>query len=112
MACASGRGWRRALAAAIGGQRPQRKVGAVAVILQVEDAGEAGRGIAGMLPEAVGLLRATQILDATRDRRLLVAAHRQQRDQRPGTLVGSALEAPTGQRRILVTVIALAPAAV
>src|SRR4029450_7175481 len=53
---------------AIAGKRPKREEFRVAVVAQIEDAGETGRGEARLGPEAVCTLLTQKVVDATLDR--------------------------------------------
>src|SRR6202040_869593 len=46
------------------GERPQRKIPAVAVILEIKDPRKTGRGERRITPQAVGPLRPQQVIDA------------------------------------------------
>ena len=71
---------------AIARQRPEREKGAVAVIAQIEHAGEAHRRIGFLVPEPVRLLRLHEEADAARHRGMIDFAGRHQPEQRPGGL--------------------------
>src|SRR3954453_19048060 len=97
---------------AVAGERPEWEELRVAVIAQVEHARKAGRGKAMFGPEAVRPLRARQIGDAARHRRMIDRAGRHQAEQGPRGLRGRArrrLIAPVAE---LVALPAFAPAAV
>ncbi len=93
-------------------ERPEREVRAVAVILQIKHAGETGRREVRIRPEAVGALRAQQILNATsrRNRTSLSCSHQPQ--QCPSGLVRGAGGAFAQVSFAGVGVVALAPAAI
>ena len=71
-------------------QRPEREEFPVAVIAQIEHPRETGRGVARLVPEAVGGLRLQQITHAARHRRMVDLAGGHQTEQRPGGLRGGA----------------------
>ncbi len=96
----------------VGGQRPQGEIGRIAVVAQIKHARESRRGIAGMSPKIIGLPRVQQVIRAAPRRFGSRLAGRQQSEQRPGGLVGSAAEFLRGSRLQRIAVVALAPAAV
>src|SRR5207248_9629616 len=98
-------------AVAIRRERPERKVGAVPVIAEVEHAREARSGEARVAPEPVRPLRAQEVLDAAPHGVRSRLSRGDQREHRPGTLVRGARRAGPGAPG-LVAVVALAPAAV
>src|SRR6267154_4030151 len=71
------------LEAAVARQRPEREEFRVAVVAQVEDARETGRGVARLVPEAVSGLVAQQIVDAALHRRAAELAGGHQAEHRP-----------------------------
>ncbi len=76
---------------AVARQRQQREEQAVAVVAQVEHAREADGGVGLLVPFAVAPLRAAQVVDALRHRRVVHLARRHQAQQRPGGLRRRAL---------------------
>ena len=75
-----------ALEIAVARHRPQREKLRIAVVAQIEHARKTGRGIARLVPEAVGALRVGEILEAARDRGMIDFAGGHQAEQRPGRL--------------------------
>src|SRR5580692_6813442 len=74
----------------VGRQRPEREIGAVAVILEIEHARKARRRVGRITPETIALLGAPQIFDATAHCVRTAATRRQQRQQCPRSLIGIA----------------------
>src|SRR2546430_4395167 len=93
-------------------QSPKRKVGAIAVISEVEHARKPRRGEARITPQTVVLLGSQQVFDTAPHRIGADLPGRQQPQQGPGTLVGSARRFSGCLLPVRVGVIALAPAAV
>src|SRR5262245_42649927 len=96
--------------AAVHAERPEREVLRVQVVLEHEHAWEAGAVPERVRPQTAGVLRVEQVLDAAIDRRAL-AADGEQREHRPRRLTGDG-RAAAGQRRLVVALAGLAPAAV
>src|SRR5882672_8747102 len=63
-----------ALEIAVARQRPEREEFRIAVVAQIEHARETRRGVARLVPEAVGALLRGQIGDAAGDRRMIDVA--------------------------------------
>src|SRR5438552_1039083 len=80
-AAASGRS---AMHAAVDSQRPEREVRRVQVVLEVEDAREAGAVPERVLPRAIGALSSQEILDAARHGGAGRAPRREEAEERPG----------------------------
>src|SRR5512145_3483118 len=97
-------------AVAIDPQRPEWEILGVQVILQHEDAREAGAVPEVVLPGTVVTLGGDEVLDAPLECRPLPAGG-QQRQQRPRRLRRNGL-APSGQLGAVVALAGLAPAAV
>src|SRR2546430_3789450 len=93
-------------------QSPKRKVGAIAVISEVEHARKPRRGEARITPQTVVLLGSQQVFDTAPHRIGADLPGRKQPQQGPGTLVGSARRFSGCLLPVRVGVIALAPAAV
>ena len=68
------------------GQRQQRPVVPVHVVLEIKDLGETGAGDVVLRPGAVRILRAGEILDAAQDARAQVVAGGDDAHERPGRL--------------------------
>src|SRR6202035_31415 len=75
-----------ALEIAVARQRPQREEFRIAVVAQIEHAGETGRGVARLVPKTVGALLCGEIGDAAGDCRMIDAAGGPQAEQRPRRL--------------------------
>src|SRR5262249_36907912 len=73
---------------AVARQGPKRKIFRIAVVAQIEHAREPGRGIARLVPEAVGALVIDEIFDAARHRRMIDCARRYESKHGPGGLRG------------------------
>src|SRR4029077_14299288 len=98
-------------AAAAGSECPQREVGAVTVIAQIEHPRKSWSGEARVAPQSVRLLRTQQVFNAAPHSLRLDYAGCQKPEQRPGAVVGSARDGLPGAFGG-VAVIALAPATV
>src|SRR5579864_5441148 len=100
---------------AVCGEGHQREVDGVEVVLEVEDAREAGRGPLLVVPGTVAALAAQQVIDAALDRgagaRAGDTAGGEQSHQRPGGLRRGA-RPDAFQGRFVVGAGRLAPAAV
>src|SRR5262245_1286005 len=97
--------------AAVDSERPEREVLRVEVVLQHEDAWEAGAVPPRVLPRAVRPLGPHEIIDAALDGGRARAAGGQQGEQRPRRLRGSRLT-PPGQLGAVVGLARFAPAVV
>src|SRR6202050_3617696 len=98
--------------AAVGRECPAGKIGAVAVILEIEHARKARRRETRIAPQALGPLRAAEIFNAALHRIGAAGARCQQRQQRPGALKGIAGGALARAGWTQIAVVALAPAAI
>src|SRR5450432_3289417 len=97
---------------AVGGQRPEREIGRIAVILQVEHARKSRRREAGVGPRPIPLLGTDEELSpALRSLRSRLACC-EQPEKCPGGLIGGAGEALRLARRLRIGIVALAPATI
>src|SRR5262245_32392482 len=108
---AAGTGCSVIKAAAIDPQRPKWKVRGVQVVLQHEDAGEAGAIPVPILPGAILLLRRHEVRDPPLQRGAPGSAGGKQREQRPRRLRRGGLAA-SGQLGTLVALARLPPTAI
>src|SRR6202011_4789281 len=92
-------------------EREQREILPVEVIHEVEDAREAGSGEIRFIPRSVFLLRAQQVGNASSDRIAAGVVHREQSQDRPGSLRGSTRAHPSGAG-IVIRTAGLAPSAI
>src|SRR5258706_6713204 len=88
---------RSVMRAAVDSQRPEREVLRVQVVLEVEDAREAGTVPERVFPRAVGVLGPQQVFDPARHRGSGRPPGREQAEQRPGGLARRRLPC-AGQR--------------
>src|SRR6056297_3074600 len=95
-----------------GGQRPEREVSGIAVILQVEDARKARCRKPGVGPVAARRLGAGQVVRATAHRRAVATSRRNQSQHGPSGLEGARAASGASQRRVVVGLVAFTPAAV
>src|SRR5438874_2600921 len=107
----AGASGRSAMHAAVDSQRPEREVRRVQVVLEVEDAREAGAVPERVLPRAIGVLGSQEILDAARHGGAGRAPRREEAEERPGGLARRRF-AGAGERVVVVALAGLAPAAV
>src|SRR6516165_11029141 len=97
--------------AAINSQGPEREILGVEVVLQVEDAREAGAVPERVVPRAVVTLRFQKVVDPALDGRPARAPGREEAEERPRGLARKRL-AHAGELVVLVALAGLAPAAV
>src|ERR1700738_5186729 len=83
-------------------EREEREILPVEVIPEVEDAREAGSGKIRFIPRSVFLLGAQQVGNTSCDRIAAGVVHREQSQDRPGSLRGSARTHTSGNGMSLI----------